>query len=64
MNFIVQFFKDIFDKSNDPVYNCEVYRDKENGSCAHVDGPLCDFPDCSLRKQYLEEKRNGNTTGL
>jgi hypothetical protein len=41
-----------------------VYRDKENGSCAHVDGPLCDFPDCSLRKQYLEEKRNGNTTGL
>ena len=40
--------KRLFDRSNDPVHSCELYRDKSAGSCAHVDGPLCDFPKCSM----------------
>jgi hypothetical protein len=57
---IIKFFKNlatIFDRSNDPVHSCEVYKDKANGSCVHVDGPLCDFPDCSMLRAY-QEKRN------
>lgn len=38
-------------RKNDPVYNCEFY--KENG-CAFVDNPLCDFPDCIIRKEFIE----------
>jgi len=34
---------------NDPVKHCPVY--KEIG-CSHVDGYLCDFPDCSIMKDY------------
>jgi hypothetical protein len=33
------------------VQNCDLYRDKAVGGCAHVDGPLCDFP-CSMLKGY------------
>jgi hypothetical protein len=22
--------------------------------CAHVDGPLCDFPKCSMRRDYRD----------
>jgi hypothetical protein len=47
--------------ANDPVRNCDVYRDKANGSCVHVDGVLCDFPDCSILKNYREAKANGNS---
>ncbi len=38
--------KRLFDRSTDPVYSCDLYRDKSAGSCAHVNGPLCDFPEC------------------
>lgn len=34
---------------SDPVYRCNVY--KEIG-CCHVDGPLCDFPQCTMNIQY------------
>ena len=34
---------------NDPVKGCEVYK---NEGCAHVDGLLCDFPECSIRQEY------------
>jgi hypothetical protein len=51
---IIQFFKKLFDRSDDPVHSCEVYLDKENGSCAHVDGMLCDFPTCKILKEYRE----------
>lgn len=37
---------------NDPVYNCNLYEDK---GCSHVDGMLCDFPQCSMNKNYLRE---------
>lgn len=50
-------FISLYDDSSDPVRHCEVYKDRANGSCAHVDGMLCDFPHCSIRKNYLEERR-------
>ena len=50
----------IFDMDDDPVYNCELYLDKDAGSCSHVDGPLCDFPYCTLRVDYLDSKDKGN----
>ena len=37
----------------DPVKYCEVY--KREG-CSHVDGPLCDFPNCSIRLSDLQKK--------
>lgn len=37
---------------SDPVYNCKLYTDE---GCSHVDGFLCDFPKCSMLKEYLEE---------
>ena len=49
---VIQFFKKLFDRRDDPVHSCEVYKDKANGSCAHVDGPLCDFPKCSILDDY------------
>ncbi|BDD79796.1 hypothetical protein [Burkholderia phage FLC9] len=61
----IRFFKNLaqaFEKRNasDPVKSCDVYRDKSIGSCVHVDGPLCDFPDCSILKNYKENKPNGS----
>ena len=35
---------------NDPVKKCQLYKDK---GCSHVDGILCDFPECSMNKDYL-----------
>lgn len=50
----------LFDRSNDPVLHCTLYKDKSAGSCAHVDGPLCDFPSCSMLAEYYENQpRNG-----
>ena len=36
-------------KENDPVYGCKVYKDL---GCSHVDGLLCDFPNCSINNKY------------
>jgi hypothetical protein len=38
-------------RSFDPVRDCGVYRDKEEGSCVHVDGLLCEET-CSMRREY------------
>lgn len=38
---------------NDPVRGCNVF--KEEG-CAHVDGLLCDYPDCDILKEHREVK--------
>lgn len=51
---ILGFLKQIFDNPNDPVKHCEVYKDKARGSCAHVDGILCDMPVCGIRESYLK----------
>ena len=37
-------------KNNDPLFKCKLY--KEEG-CVHVDGPLCDHPNCSMANEYL-----------
>lgn len=44
------FIKKIIDKlrSSDPVYNCPVFL---NEGCAHVDGMLCDYPNCNIIKE-------------
>ena len=34
---------------NDPVKGCDVYK---NVGCTHVDGFLCDYPNCSILKEY------------
>lgn len=47
---LLKFLKEL--KENDPVYSCKVYNDL---GCSHVDGFLCDFPDCSMNKKYLLE---------
>ena len=44
----------------DPVESCLVY--KERG-CVHVDGLLCNFPNCSLFKKYYKKKINGELWG-
>ncbi|CAK0780922.1 hypothetical protein CCP4SC76_7640010 [Gammaproteobacteria bacterium] len=49
--------KKFLNAQNDPVKNCEVYLDKEAGSCCHVDGPHCDMEDCEIRFQYHKEER-------
>ena len=56
---MLAWLKRIFDRSNDPVYSCDLYRDKEAGSCAHVDGPtysVRDFPKCSMLAEYRQKK--------
>ena len=55
--------KRLFDRSDDPVYSCDLYRDKAAGSCAHVDGPLCDFPKCSMLADYRSEKEGMTIAG-
>jgi hypothetical protein len=38
----------------DPVRACDLYK---NIGCTHVDGFLCDYPDCSMLKEYkMNEK--------
>lgn len=40
---------------NDPVHNCKLYREQ---GCSHVDGMLCDFPNCSMNNEYVKEKQD------
>lgn len=56
-----EWLKRIFDRSADPVHSCDLYRDKEAGSCVHVDGPLCDFPECSMLADYRQQKEKEMT---
>ena len=37
-------------RNSDPVYHCNVYREE---GCSHVDGMLCDFPNCSIYHEYM-----------
>lgn len=55
--------KRLFDRSIDPVYSCDLYCDKSVGSCAHVDGPLCDFPECSMLADYRQQKEGMTIAG-
>ena len=38
---------------NDPVYNCDYYKNK---GCSHVDGLVCNFPNCELNEFYKKIK--------
>lgn len=53
---VKRFFAELLFPANDPVFHCDVYKDKANGSCSHVDGPLCDFPKCSILRDYRAER--------
>ena len=46
----------MLNKSDDPVHGCSVYNDTGVGGCSHVDGFLCDFPTCSILRDYNENK--------
>lgn len=35
----------------DPIKHCSLYK---NLGCSHVDGLLCDFPNCSMLTNYLK----------
>ena len=37
-------------RNSDPVKNCPVYHEQ---GCSHVDGMLCDFPDCRIYHEYM-----------
>ena len=41
-------------RDNDPLYSCEVYKDKKNGSCSHIDGCLCDMKTCNILADYRD----------
>ena len=41
-------------RENDPVYKCDLYKDQ---GCSHVDGFLCDYPDCEMNRKYKIEKK-------
>jgi len=53
-NFFVMF---IWHWKNDPVKKCRMYI--ESG-CPHVDGFLCDYPECSMLKEYLNQLEKEN----
>ena len=56
MKWLRQFIREIvYIHKNDPVKKCELFRDK---GCSHVDGYLCDFPNCSMNSNYLKSKEN------
>lgn len=50
---ILNYFKNLFDSSDDPVKHCELYRDE---GCAHIDGFLCNLDTCEMRREYKSLK--------
>ena len=59
----ILWLKQVFARSTDPVYSCDLYRDKAAGSCAHVDGLLCDFPRCTMLDDYRRQRANAARKG-
>lgn len=39
----------------DPLKNCALFKDQ---GCAHIDGMLCDFPNCEMNEKYISEKKS------
>ena len=48
VNSVIEFMK------HDPVLHCSLYKDL---GCAHVDGFLCDYPECTMNKEYERNRR-------
>lgn len=44
----------IDDLLNDPLIGCYLYEDL---GCAHIDGYLCDYPNCSMLKEHIEKRK-------
>lgn len=44
----------VSDIMRDPLKECEIYKQE---SCSHVDGLLCNFPDCTSLKNMNMEKQ-------
>ena len=40
---------------NDPVIHCDLYKEK---GCSHVDGYLCDYPNCTMNYEFRAAKSN------
>ena len=62
---VIQKIKNYYNKlkesyKNDPVRHCAAYKDIDNGSCAHVDGYLCNMRTCNILKEYSENTTNKN----
>lgn len=53
----------ILSVGSDPVHSCDVYKDKTEGSCVHVDGPLCDYPKCQILTDYRMKKEGMTIAG-
>ncbi len=47
----------LYNRSADPVYECEVYFHK---GCSHVDGYLCNMDTCDIREDYADKVREEN----
>ena len=45
-------------RDKDPVKHCALYLEE---GCAHVDGYLCDFPDCTILKDFKSNLLNVST---
>lgn len=50
---LIELVKAAFYPPDDPVHHCSVHKDI---GCAHIDGILCDFPNCSIQKRYDSHK--------
>ena len=52
---LVSFFRRLYFHwvNSDPVKNCPVYREE---GCSHVDGMLCDWPNCHIYHEYMGDK--------
>lgn len=44
-----ELLKEIIKGYNDPVKDCKLYKEQ---SCSHVDGYLCQYNTCQMRKEY------------
>ena len=52
---LVHLFNLINNLGTDPVYSCQLYLTK---GCAHVDSPLCNFPNCLPYKKFMAKRSN------
>ena len=48
-------------KNSDPAISCPVYK---NEGCAIFEDPMCNVKDCSILKEYMDEKWIGCTSCL
>ena len=53
ISFLWNIIVGLFDRSNDPVHSCDVYK---NIGCSHVDGMLCDMRNCPILNEYKQGK--------